>query len=183
MQRRIPHRKRKYGKAKFSGFAAEGQIGGCITNRRGELCSPALFDIILRNGQDRSLRVVGAIHESPACHSEPLGEESRFVYFYFALLEILRFAQDDKSGFVGIILCGRAGACSRRFRPLREGAVKCVAFDWGRDFFISLPPSFACGKSHLPLRGRGYGAPSRRPLRSHFSLPVPLPPTNPHLSF
>ncbi|MGN0560751.1 MAG: hypothetical protein ACI4K8_06825, partial [Candidatus Fimenecus sp.] len=31
------------------------------------------------------------------CHSEPLGEESRFAYFYFALLAILRFAQDDKS--------------------------------------------------------------------------------------
>ena len=66
----------------------------------------------LRNGQDRSLRVVGAIHESPACHSEPIGEESRFVYFYFALLEILRFAQDDKLGVVG--RDGRAGACSRR---------------------------------------------------------------------
>ena len=54
----------------------------------------------------------------PNCHSEPLGEESRFVYFYFALLEILRFAQDDKLVVVGINLCGRAGACSRRFRPL-----------------------------------------------------------------
>ena len=56
--------------------------------------------------------------------------------------------------------------CPRRFRPLREGAVKCTAFDWGRDFSVSLPPSrlTAC---HLPLRGRGYGAPSRRPLRSH----------------
>ena len=50
----------------------------------------------------------------PNCHSEPLGEESRFVYFYFALLEILRFAQDDKLVVVGINLCGRAGACSRR---------------------------------------------------------------------
>ena len=39
----------------------------------------------------------------PNCHSEPLGEESRFVYFYFALLEILRFAQDDKFGFVGVL--------------------------------------------------------------------------------
>ena len=82
------------------------------------------FDVILRNGQDRSL--------STKC-----------------------------------ILQGRAGACPRRFRPLREGAVKCKAFDWGRDFFISLPPPFASGKSHLPLRGRGYGAPSRRPLRTH----------------
>ena len=44
--------------------------------------------------------VVGAIHESPACHSEPTGEESRFAQVYFALLEILRFAQDDKLGFV-----------------------------------------------------------------------------------
>ena len=45
----------------------------------------------------------------PNCHSEPIGEESRFVYFYFALLEILRFAQDDKLVVVGINLCGRAG--------------------------------------------------------------------------
>ena len=30
------------------------------------------------------------------CHSEPIGEESRVVYFCFVLLEILRFAQDDK---------------------------------------------------------------------------------------
>ena len=37
-----------------------------------------------------------------ACHSEPIGEESRFVYFYFALLEILRFAQDDKLYFVRV---------------------------------------------------------------------------------
>ena len=101
----------------------------------------------------------------PVCHSEPIGEESRLVYFYFALLEILRFAQDDKLGFIGMILCGRAGACSRRLCPLSEGAVKCVAFDWGRDFSVSLPPPFASGKSHLPLRGRGYGAPSRRPLQ------------------
>ena len=57
-------------------------------------------------------------------------------------------AQDDKLGFIGMTLCGRAGACSRRFRPLREGAVKCTAFDWGRDFSVFLPPSFACGKSH-----------------------------------
>ena len=49
----------------------------------------------------------GGFPRPPACHSEPLGEESRFVYF--ALLEILRFAQDDKWGFVVIILCGRAG--------------------------------------------------------------------------
>ena len=85
---------------------------------------------------------------------------------------------------------GRAGACSRRFRPLREGAVKCTAFDWGEKQadISSLPPSFAYGKSHPltaavslyrfatspshcegvdPLRGRGYGAPSRRPLRSN----------------
>ena len=55
--------------------------------------------------------------------------------------------------------------------PSDEGAVKCAAFDWGRDFFISLPPSrlTAC---HLPLRGRGYGAPSRRPLRSNCFLCV-----------
>ena len=35
----------------------------------------------------------------PDCHSEPLGEESRFAQVYFVLLEILRFAQDDKLGF------------------------------------------------------------------------------------
>ena len=52
-------------------------------------------------GTDRSLRVVGAIHESPVCHSEPFGEESRFAQVYFVLLEILRSAQDDKLGVVG----------------------------------------------------------------------------------
>ena len=38
----------------------------------------------------------------PDCHSEPTGEESRFAQVYFVLLEILRFAQDDKLGFVGV---------------------------------------------------------------------------------
>ena len=97
------------------------------------------------------------------------------------------------------------GAPSRtQNRAPREGkAVKCATFDWGRDFSVSLPPSrltachpltaavslcrFATSPSHCegvdPLRGRGYGAPSRRPLRSHFSLPVPLNiSTNPDLS-
>lgn len=37
----------------------------------------------------------------PNCHSEPTGEESRFAQVYFVLSEILRFAQDDKFGFVG----------------------------------------------------------------------------------
>ena len=37
---------------------------------------------------------------SAHCHSEPLGEESRFVLFYFVLFERLRFAQDDKMGVV-----------------------------------------------------------------------------------
>ena len=71
------------------------------------------------------------------------------------------------------------GAPSRKQnRVPREGeAVKCAAFDWGRDFSVSLLPSFACGKSHLPPRGRNNGssrtptptngAPSRRPLRSN----------------
>ena len=36
----------------------------------------------------------------PDCHSEPISEEYRVVYFYFVLLEILRFTQDDKLGFV-----------------------------------------------------------------------------------
>ena len=40
----------------------------------------------------------------PAGHSEPTGEESRFTQGYFVLLEILRFAQDDKWGFVGVFL-------------------------------------------------------------------------------
>ena len=31
----------------------------------------------------------------PACHSEPIGEESRFEHFILGF-EILRFAQDDK---------------------------------------------------------------------------------------
>ena len=68
---------------------------------------------------------------------------------------------------------GRAGACSRRFRPLREGAVKCTAFDWGRDFSVSLPPSFACGKSHLPLRGRGYGSSRTPPLQTGRRVVAP----------
>ena len=41
-----------------------------------------------------------SVKNPPDCHSEPLGEEARFVYFYFVLLEILRFAQDDNLGFV-----------------------------------------------------------------------------------
>ena len=74
---------------------------------------------------------------------------------------------------------GRAGACSRRLCPLREGAVKCAAFDWGREtsryfLFPSVfclrqkpPPAFrkraknstislrhALCACHLPLRGR-----------------------------
>ena len=64
----------------------------------------------LRNGQDRSLRVVGAIHESPACHSEPLGEESRFVYFYFVRLEILRYRA---GGQIGVSLSNRRGGFPR----------------------------------------------------------------------
>ena len=59
------------------------KIGVCLSNRRG--------------GRPRP----------PDCHSEPTGEESHLVYF--VLLEILRFAQDDKLGVVVIIICGRAG--------------------------------------------------------------------------
>ena len=51
------------------------------------------------------------------------------------------------------------------YAPSDEGAVKCTAFDWGRDFFISLPPAFAYGKSHLPPRGRNNGSSRRRPLQ------------------
>ena len=39
----------------------------------------------------------------PACHSEPIGEESHIGSFYFVLLEILRFAQDDKSQFLAAV--------------------------------------------------------------------------------
>ena len=45
-------------------------------------------------------KIYGSSRRRPLClhcHSEPLGEESRFAYFYFVLSEILRFAQDDKS--------------------------------------------------------------------------------------
>ena len=35
------------------------------------------------------------------CHSEPSGEESRFMHFYFVRFEILHFVQNDKFGFVG----------------------------------------------------------------------------------
>ena len=59
----------------------------------------------------------GAIHKSPACHSEPFGEESRFAQVYFVLLEILRFAQDDKLGFVGGNGTGKL-KCERRGRRL-----------------------------------------------------------------
>ncbi len=48
----------------------------------------------------------------PDCHSEPLGEESHLVYFYFALLAILRFAQDDKLGFVVV---GAVDPAARKF--------------------------------------------------------------------
>ena len=50
----------------------------------------------------------------PHFRSVLFGEGYCVVYLYFVLLEILRFAQDDKLGFVGIILYGRARACPRR---------------------------------------------------------------------
>ena len=50
------------------------------------------------------------------CHSEPLGEESRFVYFNFVLLAILRFAQDDKSPPTNPNFPRSARACNRRAR-------------------------------------------------------------------
>ena len=37
------------------------------------------------------------------CHSEPLGEESRFAHFILGF-EILRFAQDDKSQFLAAVV-------------------------------------------------------------------------------
>ena len=52
-----------------------------------------------RRGRRLGAPFVGAnCVRPPACHSEPTGEESRFAQVYFALLEILRFAQDDKLG-------------------------------------------------------------------------------------
>ena len=65
------------------------------------------FVILRRSAKNDKLGVVSQTVGAncvrpPNCHSEPLGEESRFVLFYFVLLEILRFAQDDKLGFVGV---------------------------------------------------------------------------------
>ena len=47
-------------------------------------------------GNARSLLVGTNFVRPPGCHSEPLGEESRFAHFNFMLFEILRYAQDDK---------------------------------------------------------------------------------------
>ena len=49
------------------------------------------------NGSSRRRPLqTGARGDPPDCHSEPIGEESRFARVYFLRLEILRFAQDDK---------------------------------------------------------------------------------------
>ena len=40
-----------------------------------------------------------SVKNPPDCHSEPLGEESRFAHFILGF-EILHFAQDDKLWFV-----------------------------------------------------------------------------------
>ena len=45
----------------------------------------------------------GTIQKSRICHSAAFAEESHIGSFYFVLLEILRYAQDDKSVFVGVI--------------------------------------------------------------------------------
>ena len=60
------------------------------------------------------VRHSAVIAEELSHHSAVIAEDSQFVYFYSVGVKILRFAQDEKLGFVGIILCGRAGACSRR---------------------------------------------------------------------
>ena len=151
---------------------------------------PVDFDVILRNGQDRSLRVVGAIHESPTCHSEPTGEESRFAQVYFVLLEILRFAQDDKLGFVGMFLertkyrirVGR-GLAPAVSAPSDEGAVKCVAFDWGRDFFHFSPSAFCLRQKPPPSSEGGImGRRGRRPLRTKWNAFAPRTPIFPCVS-
>ena len=71
--------------------------------------------------------------------------------------------------------------------PSDEGAVKCAAFDWGRDFTVSLPPSRPRRATSL-VRGRNNGrawkpAPTtgrrgRRPLRTKCNV---FTPPNPNL--
>ena len=65
----------------------------------------------------------GTIQKSRICHTEAFAEESHFGSFYFVLLEILRYAQDDKSVFVVIILWvgrGQAPALPWKFHFVRR---------------------------------------------------------------
>ena len=76
-------------------------------------------------------------HLLPACHSEATAEESHFVYFYFVLLAILRFSQDDKLGFVGVL-------SERHCAPVCRGG-------------FPLPPAdfdvILCGRGFSPKTG------------------------------
>ena len=89
--------------------------------------SPCVCDCVYDAVRTKSRSSVGERTRLPACHSEPIGEESRLVYFYFVLSAILRFAQDDKLGFVGVFLERtkyriRVG---RGLAPAAEFAVDC----------------------------------------------------------
>ena len=66
--------------------------------------------------------------------------------------------------------------------PLTRGLSNAKHLTGGEIFpFLSLRLLPAAKATSL-IRGRNNGAPSRRPLRSHYSLPVPFPPTTPNLS-
>ena len=64
--------------------------------------SPCVCDCVYDAVRTKSRSSVGERTRLPACHSEPIGEESRLVYLYFVLSAILRFAQEDKWGVVGV---------------------------------------------------------------------------------
>ena len=84
---------------------------------------------------DKRVPVFGENPRPPDCHSEPLGEESRFAQVYFALLELLRYragGQCKKSLFFPHCAAQRANfrrvACGvgRGFQGERQGAKRGV---------------------------------------------------------
>ena len=85
------------------------------TPRRGQ--APALpcklYFLRVGNGLDRSAKLHqnlrAGVETRPYNGAPRTPTPTLKLHFYFALLEILRFAQDDKLGVVGINLCGRAG--------------------------------------------------------------------------
>ena len=72
------------------------------TSREQPLCCSAKLHQNLRAGVE-TRPYKRARGDPPDCHSEPIGEESRFAHFILGF-EILRFAQDDKNNpqFIGI---------------------------------------------------------------------------------